>query len=154
MAEPQPPTIVEGATTGDVEDEVQAAKSAEDRKAQAAMSRLDARDDDAAGSAVDKDAASKAMKSLGGASNGEKKEVKKVKVEAADVTLLVRLLCSSAPVTLSVLMTRAWRRSTNWTLLSPRPPICSSLMTEMPWRPCGLSLPQPVSKLPRMHRLS
>lgn len=97
MAEPQPPAIVEGATTGDVEDEVQAAKSAEDRKAQAAMSRLDAREDDAAGSAVDKDAASKAMKSLGGASNGEKKEVKKVKVEAADVALIVRL-CPFPPL--------------------------------------------------------
>ena len=90
MAEPQPPALVEGATTGDVEDEVTAAKSAEDRKAQAAMSRLDARDDDAAGSAVDKDAASKAMKSLAGASSAEKKEVKKVKVDAAAVALLVR----------------------------------------------------------------
>ena len=38
MAEPQPPNVVEGATTGDVEDEVQAkAKSAEDRKAAAAI---------------------------------------------------------------------------------------------------------------------
>lgn len=134
MAEPQPPTMVEGATTGDVEDEVQAAKSAEDRKAQAAMSRLDARDDDAAGSAVDKDAASKAMQSLGGASNAEKTEVKKVKVEAADVTLLVRLY-SSSPAILLVLMTRAGRRSTSWILPNPRPPSCSSPMMATRWRP-------------------
>ena len=48
MAETQPPTIVEGATTGDVEDEIpQAAKSAEERKAAAALSSLDAsREDD------------------------------------------------------------------------------------------------------------
>ena len=130
MAEPQPPTMVEGATTGDVEDEVQAAKSAEDRKAQAAMSRLDARDDDAAGSAVDKDAASKAMQSLGGASNAEKT----VKVEAADVTLLVRLY-SSSPAILLVLMTRAGRRSTSWILPNPRPPSCSSPMMATRWRP-------------------
>ncbi|KAI1384331.1 uncharacterized protein F4822DRAFT_419426 [Hypoxylon trugodes] len=91
MAEPQPRTVHEGATTGDVEDEVQTtAKSAEDRKAAAAMASLDARGDDAgaSGNAVDQEAVSKAMKSLG---NGgvEKKEVKKVKVDAADVTLLV-----------------------------------------------------------------
>ena len=90
--ERQPPTIVEGATTGDVEDEVQpTAKSAEDRKAAAALAKLDApRDDDAAAARdVDQEAVSKAMKNLGGASAAEK-DVKKVKVDAADVTLLVR----------------------------------------------------------------
>ncbi|KAI1094085.1 hypothetical protein F5B19DRAFT_447192 [Rostrohypoxylon terebratum] len=91
MAEPQHKGVQEGA--GDVEDEVQTtAKSAEDRKAAAAMASLDAQGDDAtSGNAVDQEAASKAIRSLGsGASGAEKKEVKKVKVDAADVALLVR----------------------------------------------------------------
>ena len=87
--EPQPPTIVEGATSGDVEDELPTAKSAEDRKAAAAMASLDFRSDDAANmNAVDQEAVSKVMKSLGGGT-AAKKEVKKVKVDPADVTLLV-----------------------------------------------------------------
>lgn len=100
MAENQPPTIVEGATTGDVDDEIPAvAKSAEDRKAQAALSSLDNREDDSANKDVDVEAVRKAMERLGGstAANGsasgkedEKKVVKKaVKVDPADVTLLV-----------------------------------------------------------------
>ncbi|KAI1772088.1 hypothetical protein F4818DRAFT_444714 [Hypoxylon cercidicola] len=91
MAEPQPPTIHEGSNTGDVEDEVQTtAKSAEDRKAAAAMASLDSRGDDAASmNAFDQEAVSKAMKSLGGAGAVEKKEVKKVKVDPTDVALLV-----------------------------------------------------------------
>lgn len=106
MFESQPPTVVEGATTGDVEDEIpQAAKSAEDRKAAAAMSSLDApREDDSTNTKqIDQEAVRKAMDRLSGkeATNGivakksdERKVVKKiVKVEAADVTLLV---CSFA----------------------------------------------------------
>jgi hypothetical protein len=101
MAEKQPPTIVEGATTGDVEDEVPVAKSAEDRKAAAALSSLDTpRDDEAAGGKdVDQEAVRKAMDRLAGtgATNGtstkkeeENKPVKKVvKVDQADVALLV-----------------------------------------------------------------
>ena len=105
MAEAQPPTIVEGATTGDVDDEIPvAAKSAEDRKAAAALSSLDApREDDSASTKdVDQEAVRKAMERLGGStkSNGtavkkdnEVKVVKKtVKVDPADVTLLVCLL--------------------------------------------------------------
>ncbi|KAI1804279.1 hypothetical protein F4811DRAFT_553106 [Daldinia bambusicola] len=91
MAEPQPKNLQEGAS-GDVEDEVQAtAKSAEDRKAAAAMASLDTRGDDASSSnAVDQEAVSKAMKSLGnGSSAGAAKDIKKVKVDAADVSLLV-----------------------------------------------------------------
>jgi len=93
MAEPQPRNLHEGATTGDIEDEVQAAKSAEDRKAAAAMASMGANGGDDAGStAVDQEAATKAMKSLGGeAKKPEAAAQKKVKVEAADVTLLVRL---------------------------------------------------------------
>ncbi|RYO77039.1 hypothetical protein DL764_010250 [Monosporascus ibericus] len=114
MAEPQPKTVQEGATTttattpGDAEDEVQtAAKSAEDRKAAAALASLDARDDAGAAvdrSAVDQEAVSKAMRSLEGgggaaAAAAEKKrnEVKKVKVDAADVTLLVDELDLTKP---------------------------------------------------------
>jgi hypothetical protein len=103
MAEAQPPTIVEGATTGDVEDEVPQAKSAEDRKAAAALSSLDApREDDSASTKnVDQEAVKKAMDRLAGtnatAGDGkkkedEKKEVKKVvKVDQADVALMVSL---------------------------------------------------------------
>lgn len=108
MAEKQPPTIVEGATTGDVEDEIPVAKSAEDRKAAAALSSLDApRDDDSSAANVknvDQEAVKKAMDRLAGIggvagdANGkakkgkeeEKKEAKKaVKVDQADVALLV-----------------------------------------------------------------
>lgn len=106
MAETQPPTIVEGATTGDVDDEIPvAAKSAEDRKAAAALSSLDTpRDDESAGKDVDQEAVRKAMERLSGggagvgatngavAKKGEQKVVKKtVKVDPADVTLLVSL---------------------------------------------------------------
>lgn len=107
MAEAQPPTVVEGATTGDVDDEIPVAKSAEDRKAAAALSSLDARKEDEALSArdVDQEAVKKAMDRLTGAAapNGaapSKKEVersalavkKNVKVDPADVALLVRQL--------------------------------------------------------------
>lgn len=87
----QPADIVEGATTGDVEDEVQpTAKSAEDRKAAAALSKLDARgDDEGAAREVDQEAVKNAMSALGG--GAEKKDTKVVKVDAADVKLLVSL---------------------------------------------------------------
>ncbi|KAK6833635.1 hypothetical protein PG987_008329 [Apiospora arundinis] len=99
MAEPQPRNLHEGATTGDVEDEVQAAKSAEDRKAAAAMASMGANGaDDAGSAAVDQEAASKAMKSLGGdAKKPDAAVQKKVKVEAADVTLLVDQLDLTKP---------------------------------------------------------
>src|SRR5689334_17698270 len=89
----QPPNVTEGATAGDVEDEVQpTAKSAEDRKAAAALSKLDRADDESAPSReVDQEAMKNAMSALDGASAkpADKKEVKKVKVDAADVALLV-----------------------------------------------------------------
>ncbi|KXH62801.1 hypothetical protein CSAL01_02706 [Colletotrichum salicis] len=88
MSEKQPPTVVEGATAGDVEEEVQPAKSAEDRKAASALASLDAGGDDSGSGQVDVDAAQKAIKGLGGAT-AAKKEVKNVKVDAADVALLV-----------------------------------------------------------------
>ena len=90
----QPANIVEGATAGDVEDEIQpTAKSAEDRKAAAALSNLDTHGDDEAapGREVDQEAVKNAMSALGGAGPkpGDKKDAKKVKVDAADVALLV-----------------------------------------------------------------
>ncbi|KAI0158170.1 hypothetical protein GGR57DRAFT_459335, partial [Xylariaceae sp. FL1272] len=94
MAEPQPKSVHEGATGGDIEDEIQEtqAKSAEDRKAAAALASLDTQGDGAQAE-VDANAVSKAMKNLG-SSTAAKKDVKKVKVDAADVTLLVSfLLC-------------------------------------------------------------
>jgi hypothetical protein len=85
----QPADIVEGATTGDVEDEAQpTAKSAEDRKAAAALSKLDARgDDEGATREVDQEAVKNAVSALGG--GAAKKDTKVVKVDAADVKLLV-----------------------------------------------------------------
>jgi hypothetical protein len=102
MAEAQPPTIVEGATTGDIDDEIPvAAKSAEDRKTAAALSSLDAprEDDSAATKDVDREAVRKAMDRLAGSGaangtaskKGEDKQTprKVVKVDQSDVTLLV-----------------------------------------------------------------
>ncbi|KAI2638474.1 hypothetical protein GGS21DRAFT_488560 [Xylaria nigripes] len=88
MAKPQPSTVSEGATPGDVEEEVTKAKSAEDRKAAAALASLDSSGDGAEGAEVDAAAVSKAMKNLGTAAPAEK-EVKKVRVDPADVALLV-----------------------------------------------------------------
>lgn len=88
----QPADIVEGAA-GDVEDEVRpTAKSAEDRKAAAALSKLDdtrADDEAVATREVDQEAVKNAVSALGGAAPA-KKETKAVKVDAADVKLLVR----------------------------------------------------------------
>ena len=109
MAEKQPPTIVEGATTGDIEDEIPvAAKSAEDRKAAAALSSLDTREDESPSTAkdVDREAVKKAMDRLaatggyGGGNANKKDEGKKeppkpaVKVDQADVAYLVCHLIS------------------------------------------------------------
>jgi len=89
MAEDRQP-----ANAGDIEDEIPTAKSAEDRKAAAALSKLDTHGDDesAPSHEVDQEAVKNAMSALGGAGgkSAEKKEVKKVKVDAADVSLLVR----------------------------------------------------------------
>lgn len=140
MAETQPPTIVEGATTGDVDDEIPvAAKSAEDRKAAAALSSLDApREDESASTKdVDQEAVRKAMERLGGSSgtNGtaakkgeEKKVVKKtVKVDPADVTLLV---CPHEDVFLSTRST-SFRKSALW-FLCMLPELLQHLLQQTP----------------------
>ncbi|KAI0393747.1 hypothetical protein F5Y17DRAFT_458647 [Xylariaceae sp. FL0594] len=83
MAEPQSQTV------NDVEEEVTQAKSAEDRKAAAALASLDSNGDGASSAEVDAASVSKAIQNLSSATPAEKKEVKKVKVDAADVALLV-----------------------------------------------------------------
>jgi hypothetical protein len=130
----QPADIVEGATSGDVEDEVQpTAKSAEDRKAAAALSKLDARgDDEGAAREVDQEAVKNAMNALGG--GADKKDTKTVKVDAADVKLLVRV---SFPLSLSFSGDFAanalfCNRSKSSSFPSPRPPNCSGPTTETP----------------------
>lgn len=85
--EPQPAGVHEGA------EQPPAPASAEDRKAQAAMSTLDAaqrEDDGAPKKNVDTEALGKAMKSLDVKDKSKTQEVKKaVKVDPADVALLV-----------------------------------------------------------------
>jgi len=114
--ERQPASVVEGA---DVEEEAPVAKSAEDRKAQAALSKLDAKDDDASAASkdVDQDAVNRAMNNLGGdAGKTEKKEVKKIKVDAADVALLVSASGASRCSVASHMLTFVcYSRSTNST---------------------------------------
>lgn len=87
--EPQPAGVHEGA------EQPPAPASAEDRKAQAAMSTMDAAQGDEEGAPkknVDTEALGKAMKSLDVKDQNKKEEAKKVvKVDAADVTLLVCL---------------------------------------------------------------
>lgn len=73
-----------------MDEDVTQAKSAEDRKAAAAMASLDSSADGAEAVEVDAGAVSKLGKAKTPAA--EKKEVKKVKVDAADVALLVSLL--------------------------------------------------------------
>lgn len=92
MAEPQPRNVKEGATTaGDVEEEVTKAKSAEDRKAAAALASMDSNGDGSSAADVDIAAASKAVRNLGTAAPapGEKKEVKKIKIDPAEVQIIV-----------------------------------------------------------------
>src|SRR5690242_2636756 len=87
MAEPQPSTVQEGAA-----DPHAPTGTADDRKAAAALSTLDAQEDNEIKKEVDDKALDKALKGLNikDAKLGEKK--KHVKVEPTDVNLLVRLL--------------------------------------------------------------
>ncbi|KAG9205728.1 hypothetical protein B5807_08121 [Epicoccum nigrum] len=86
MAEPQPPTVQEGAAephapTG----------TADDRKAAAALSSLDAQEDSGVTKEVDGKALDKAVKGLS-IKNTKADEKKNVKVELADVNLLIKEL--------------------------------------------------------------
>jgi len=90
MAEPQPSNVREG---DQAPESVPA--SAEDRKQEAAMSSLDAKADAITATKADKDALGKAMQNLGEDVSGKKDEKpveqkKAVKVDIADVSLLVR----------------------------------------------------------------
>jgi len=84
--EPQPSDIQEGAT------EVQAPTgTAEDRKAAAALSSLDAQEDESSGKKeVDTKALGEAMKNLNVQAKADEEKKKVVKIEPADVSLLVR----------------------------------------------------------------
>lgn len=90
MAEPQPNDVHEGAAEPHAP-----TSTAEDRKAAAALSALDAQDggDNGAKKEVDGKALDKAMKGLSvkdkAATDADNKK-KNVKIDAADVTLLVR----------------------------------------------------------------
>jgi hypothetical protein len=93
MAEPQPDSVQEGAA-----DPHAPTSTAEDRKAAAALSALDAADDDSNKKEVDSKALGEAMKNLAVADNKSKAPAKKevavgkkkvVKVDAKDVELLV-----------------------------------------------------------------
>ncbi|RMZ72226.1 Huntingtin-interacting K [Pyrenophora seminiperda CCB06] len=88
MAEPQPSTVKEGAA-----DPHAPTSTAEDRKAAAALSTLDAQEgtDNGEKKEVDSKALDKAMKGLG-VKSSEQGEKKSVKIEASDVTLLVNEL--------------------------------------------------------------
>lgn len=99
-SEPQPSNVHEGADA----DGHPAPSNAEDRKAAAAMDKLDQRgagDDEEGGSKkdVDAEALGKAMKNLDVKESAEKLAEKKVKVEAVDVTLLVSALMEVFVVT-------------------------------------------------------
>ncbi|KAF2868006.1 hypothetical protein BDV95DRAFT_581111 [Massariosphaeria phaeospora] len=83
--EPQPSTIHEGAA-----DPHAPTGTAEDRKAAAALSSLDTQDDDATGKKeTDSKALGEAMKNLRVQDAGAAEKKKTVKVEPADIALLV-----------------------------------------------------------------
>jgi hypothetical protein len=86
MAEPQPSSVQEGAA-----DPHAPTGTADDRKAAAALSTLDApQEGDNGSKEVDGKALDKAMKGLN-VKDKKEGEKKNVKIEAADVTLLVRV---------------------------------------------------------------
>ncbi|KAF2856712.1 hypothetical protein T440DRAFT_474080 [Plenodomus tracheiphilus IPT5] len=83
MAEPQPSDVHEGAA-----DPHAPTGTADDRKAAAALSTLDAQDDTSVKKEIDGKALDKAMKGLS-VKGGKGDDKKSVKIEAGDVTLLV-----------------------------------------------------------------
>ena len=93
---PQPADIREGAETAEADENPALPANAEDRKAAEAMSSLERRGDDDEDSSksknVDTEALGKAMKDLGATESGtsmNKGEEKKIKIDGADVILLV-----------------------------------------------------------------
>ena len=93
MADKQPPNVTEGATTGDIEEDQARPPptSAEDRKAASALANLDGDETTTTSSSaanVDAAAISKATKVVPSATPAAAPK-KNVKIDAADVTLLV-----------------------------------------------------------------
>lgn len=86
MAEPQPSAVQEGAA-----DPHAPTGTADDRKAAAALSTLDAPEDNGVKKEVDGKALDKAMKGLNVKDAKTEEKKKNVKVEPADVNLLVRV---------------------------------------------------------------
>lgn len=86
MAEPQPSTVQEGAA-----DPHAPTGTADDREAAAALSTLDAQEDSGLKKEVDSKALDKAMKGLNVIDAKAEEKKRNVKVEPADVNLLVRL---------------------------------------------------------------
>jgi hypothetical protein len=84
MAEPQPSTVQEGAANPHAP-----TSTPSDRAAAAALSTLDAQEDNGVKKEVDGKALDKAMKGLN-VKDAKSEEKKNVKVEPADVNLLVR----------------------------------------------------------------
>lgn len=128
MAEPQPSNVTEGADAPDV-----LPANAEDRKAAQALSSLDAKGDDNAGpkKEVDTKALGEAMRNLelaqkpaAGTSVAKKEEAPKklVKVDAADVNLLVGV---DSFYTENSLLTGLRCRLSSWTSPKPGRRICS-----------------------------
>ncbi|KAI8937751.1 hypothetical protein NX059_005451 [Plenodomus lindquistii] len=97
MAEPQPSDVHEGAA-----DPHAPTGTADDRKAAAALSTLDAQDDTGVKKEVDGKALDKAMKGLN-VKGGKGEDKKNVKIEAADVTLLVSELELTKPKAIELL---------------------------------------------------
>ncbi|KAJ4992686.1 hypothetical protein SVAN01_01732 [Stagonosporopsis vannaccii] len=87
MAEPQPSTVQEGAA-----DPHAPTGTADDRKAAAALSTLDTQDDNGAKKEVDSKALDRALKGLNVKDAKTEEKKKNVKVEPADVNLLIKEL--------------------------------------------------------------
>ena len=93
---PQPADVREGAKVAEADENQALPANAEDRKAAEAMSSLERRGDDDEDSSksknVDTEALGKAMKDLGATESGTsivQGEEKKIKIDGADVSLLV-----------------------------------------------------------------
>ena len=100
MSETQPPTITEGATTGDISDTVADPQLSQDSAVQRGLSGLecDSKDVDSAANSVNHGDLYKVVDKL--SINEKKPEVKKApKIELADINLLVRdLLVTSGGI--------------------------------------------------------
>lgn len=102
---PQPTNVREGAESAETDENPALPANAEDRKAAEAMSSLERRGDDDEDNSksknVDSEALGKAMKDLGATESGTsitKGEEKKIKIDGADISLLVSIRASNCTV--------------------------------------------------------